>query len=175
MDALARDGQTDLAPVRPIGRRVTEAGAVTVLLVDAANVVGCRPRRLVAGPRRRDRPAARPAGRAARAATCRGPDGARCAAPAWSPSSRAGPATSPAPAGVRVVRAPGSGDDALAAAAADLAAAAPLLVVTADRGLRDRLPPGSASPGRAGCSSGSTQIGRAPPAMSATRTAGRRP
>jgi hypothetical protein len=48
-----------------------------------------------------------------------------------------------APDGVRVVRAPGSGDDALAATAAELAAGGePLLVVTADRGLRARLPAG---------------------------------
>jgi hypothetical protein len=46
-----------------------------------------------------------------------------------------------APAGVRLVRAPGSGDDALAAVAAELADGDDdLLVVTADRRLRDRLP-----------------------------------
>lgn len=49
------------------------------------------------------------------------------------------------PAGLRVVRAEGSGDDALAAVAADLVDQQAdgdddLLVVTADRGLRARLP-----------------------------------
>ncbi len=57
----------------------------------------------------------------------------------------------PAPAGVRLVRAAGSGDDALAATAAELAAAGrAVLAVTADRGLRARLPGGTAvtGPGR---------------------------
>ncbi|MEX5718264.1 hypothetical protein [Geodermatophilus maliterrae] len=57
----------------------------------------------------------------------------------------------PEPDGVSLVRAPGSGDDALAATAADLAAAGRrVLVVTADRGLRARLPEGTAvvGPGR---------------------------
>jgi hypothetical protein len=49
----------------------------------------------------------------------------------------------PAPDGIRVVRAPGSGDDALVQCASALVAEGPLLVVTADRGLRDRLPPGT--------------------------------
>ena len=50
-----------------------------------------------------------------------------------------------APEGVRVVRAEGSGDDALVACAAELAdAGTPLVVVTADRGLRARLPAGIA-------------------------------
>jgi hypothetical protein len=49
----------------------------------------------------------------------------------------------PEPAGVRLVRARGSGDDALAACAADLAEhGRRLTVVTADRGLRARLPEG---------------------------------
>jgi hypothetical protein len=48
------------------------------------------------------------------------------------------------PDGVTVVRAPGSGDDALADHAGRLAAdGVPLLVVTADRGLRARLPAGA--------------------------------
>ncbi|MGY1634015.1 hypothetical protein ACI784_20115 [Geodermatophilus sp. SYSU D01186] len=52
------------------------------------------------------------------------------------------------PDGVTVVRAPGSGDDALADRAALLAAqGVPLLVVTADRGLRARLPEGAAVTG----------------------------
>ena len=50
----------------------------------------------------------------------------------------------PAPDGVRLVRAPGSGDDALAAEADALAAAGrAVLAVTADRGLRARLPAGT--------------------------------
>jgi hypothetical protein len=56
----------------------------------------------------------------------------------------------PAPDGVRVVRAPGSGDDALVESARELVAEGrPLEVVTADRGLRERLPPGTTvrSPG----------------------------
>jgi hypothetical protein len=54
-----------------------------------------------------------------------------------------------APPGVRLVRAPGSGDDALAAEARALTGEQPgeLLVVTADRGLRARLPPGVAVTG----------------------------
>jgi hypothetical protein len=54
----------------------------------------------------------------------------------------------PAPDGVTLVRAPGSGDDALVVAAERIAAAGTrLLVVTADRGLRDRLPAGTAVTG----------------------------
>jgi hypothetical protein len=53
--------------------------------------------------------------------------------------------TVPAPDGVTVVRAPGSGDDALVAEAARLVAGGTaVLVVTADRGLRARLPAGVA-------------------------------
>ncbi|MGY1684524.1 hypothetical protein ACI8AK_02925 [Geodermatophilus sp. SYSU D00867] len=50
----------------------------------------------------------------------------------------------PAPDGVRLVRAAGSGDDALAAEAAALAGTGrTVLAVTADRGLRARLPAGT--------------------------------
>ncbi|MGY1730362.1 hypothetical protein ACI798_02485 [Geodermatophilus sp. SYSU D01045] len=50
----------------------------------------------------------------------------------------------PAPDGVRLVRAAGSGDDALVAEAAALAGAGrAVLAVTADRGLRARLPEGT--------------------------------
>ncbi|NEK56926.1 hypothetical protein GCU56_03450 [Geodermatophilus sabuli] len=50
--------------------------------------------------------------------------------------------------GVTLVRAPGSGDDALVAAAARIAGAGThLVVVTADRGLRERLPAGTAVTG----------------------------
>jgi hypothetical protein len=53
-----------------------------------------------------------------------------------------------APAGVTVVRAAGSGDDALAASAARLAGEGrELVVVTADRGLRARLPESAAVTG----------------------------
>jgi hypothetical protein len=116
---------------------------MTVLLVDAANVVGSRPDgwwRDRAGATERllrrldgliDRPLTGPDGKAltcteviavveGRARDVAGPDR------------------------VRVVRAAGSGDDALAACAARLAAEeTPLLVVTADRGLRARLPSGT--------------------------------
>jgi hypothetical protein len=44
--------------------------------------------------------------------------------------------------GVRVVRAEGSGDDALVRVAGELAPRGPVLAVTADRGLRSRLPAG---------------------------------
>ncbi|WP_231486992.1 hypothetical protein [Candidatus Blastococcus massiliensis] len=47
-----------------------------------------------------------------------------------------------------MVRAAGSGDDAVAARAGELAAGGvPVLAVTADRGLRARLPPGVAVTG----------------------------
>ena len=118
---------------------------MTVLLVDAANVVGSRPdgwwrdragattrllRRLAALPGRQ-----LPEGTVAEVVAV--VEGAA--------------RDVPAPDGVRLVRAGGSGDDALAATAADLAAAGrSVLVVTADRGLRARLPEGTAvlGPGR---------------------------
>jgi hypothetical protein len=118
---------------------------MTVLLVDAANVVGSRPdgwwrdragattrllRRLAALPGRR-----LPEGTVAEVVAV--VEGAA--------------RDVPAPDGVRLVRAAGSGDDALAATAADLAAAGrSVLVVTADRGLRARLPGTAAvlGPGR---------------------------
>jgi hypothetical protein len=118
---------------------------MTVLLVDAANVVGSRPdgwwrdragattrllRRLAALPGRR-----LPEGTVAEVVAV--VEGAA--------------RDVPAPDGVRLVRAAGSGDDALAATAADLAAAGrSVLVVTADRDLRARLPGTAAvlGPGR---------------------------
>jgi hypothetical protein len=120
---------------------------VAVLLVDAANVVGSRPDgwwrdragaavRLLAGL------AALP-GRA-----LPGPAGGmvHCARVVAVLEGRARDVA--APAGVDVVRAPGSGDDALAATAAALSAAGEqLVVVTADRGLRQRLPGGVAAAG----------------------------
>ncbi|PWW23569.1 hypothetical protein JD79_02744 [Geodermatophilus normandii] len=107
---------------------------MTVLLVDAANVVGARPDGWW-----RDR-----AGATARLLD-------RLAAPLTDDDVPGldevvvvveGAARDvPAPDGVRLVRAPGSGDDALVAEAAALAAAGrAVLAVTADRGLRGRLP-----------------------------------
>ncbi|MDT0278057.1 hypothetical protein [Blastococcus goldschmidtiae] len=113
---------------------------MAVLLVDVANVVGARPDgwwrdRAGAATRLLDRLAVLP-GR-----TVPGPDGepVTCEAVVAVVEGRARDV--PAPAAVRVVRAPGSGDDALAAEAADLAAdGRTVLAVTADRGLRARLP-----------------------------------
>ncbi len=112
---------------------------MTVLLVDAANVVGSRPDGWW-----RDR-----AGAASRllAALARLP-GRRLPGPGGEPLECAevvavveGQASGvPDVDGVRLVRAAGSGDDALAACAAELAAQGrPVLAVTADRGLRARL------------------------------------
>ena len=116
---------------------------VTILLVDAANVVGARPDgwwrdRAGATTRLLDRLAALP-GR-----TVPGPDGpVPCTGVVAVVEGRARDV--PAPEGVAVVRAPGSGDDALVAEAGRRAAeGAALLVVTADRGLRARLPAGVA-------------------------------
>src|SRR3954469_8027556 len=122
---------------------------MTLLLVDAAHVVGARPdgwwrdragaaERLLRGL----------AGLPGRSLTS--PDGAEfpCTGVVAVVEGRARAAQ--APDGVRVVRAPGSGDDAIAACAAELAATGePPLVVTADRGLRARLPAGTpvAGPG----------------------------
>ncbi|MGY1606303.1 hypothetical protein [Geodermatophilus sp. SYSU D00700] len=118
---------------------------MTVLLVDAANVVGARPdgwwrdragatvrllRRLAGVPGRRV-------------------DGALVEEVVVVVEGAARDV--PAPDGVRMVRAAGSGDDALARTAADLAdEGRAVLAVTADRGLRARLPEGTAvtGPGR---------------------------
>lgn len=113
---------------------------MTVLLVDAANVVGARPDGWW-----RDRAGAatrlleRLAGLVGRTVT--GPDGGpmTCAAVVAVVEGQARDAAGPVAVGV--LRAPGSGDDALAAEAAALVAAGrAVLVVTADRGLRARLP-----------------------------------
>jgi hypothetical protein len=113
---------------------------VTIVLVDAANVVGARPDGWW-----RDRAGAT-ARLLARLATLPGFP---------LPVAGGGPVACTelvaviegqardviAPEGVRVVRAPGSGDDAVLAEATRLAAAGhAVLVVTADRGLRARLP-----------------------------------
>jgi hypothetical protein len=115
---------------------------MTVLLIDAANVVGSRPDGWW-----RDRAGA--AGRLlARLAKLPGrwlaaPDGGLLTCTGVVVVVEGQARDVPAPDGPRVVRAAGSGDDALAATAAELAAdGTPLLAVTADRGLRARLPDG---------------------------------
>ena len=138
--------------LHPIG------GTVTVLLVDAANVVGARPDGWW-----RDRAGAT-SRLLARLAAGRLPEGSGFEDGSGSEDGGGfedvdevvvvveGAARDvPAPDGVRLVRAPGIGDDALVAAAHDLAAAGrPVLAVTADRGLRARLPQGTqvTGPGR---------------------------
>ena len=119
---------------------------MTALIVDVANVVGSRPDgwwrdRAGAATRLLGRLAALPG------VPLSGPDGpVRCDEVVAVVEGRARDV--PAPDGVRVVRAAGSGDDALVGQAAELAArGVPLLVVTADRGLRDRLPAGAAVAG----------------------------
>ena len=113
---------------------------MTVVLVDVANTVGARPDgwwrdRAGATARLLDRLA----GLLERELT--GPDGAPVPVVALVAVVEGRARGVAAPAGVRVVRAEGSGDDALAAVAADLADGDDdLLVVTADRGLRARLP-----------------------------------
>jgi hypothetical protein len=113
---------------------------VTVLLVDVANTLGARPDgwwrdRAGATSRLLDRLAllvgTEPAG----------PDGAPVPVVGLVAVVEGQAREVAAPEGIRLVRAEGSGDDALAAVAADLADGDDdLLVVTADRGLRDRLP-----------------------------------
>jgi hypothetical protein len=113
---------------------------VTVLLVDVANTVGSRPDgwwrdRAGATARLLERLARLP-GRA-----LAGPGGTPVPVTGVVAVVEGQARDVEAPAGVRVVRAAGSGDDALAAVAAELADGDDdLLVVTADRGLRDRLP-----------------------------------
>jgi hypothetical protein len=120
---------------------------VTTLLVDAANVVGSRPDgwwrdRAGATARLLARLAAVP-GR--ELLLGEGPP-VRCTGVVVVVEGRARDV--PAPDGVEVVRAPGSGDDALVATAARLGG--DVVAVTADRGLRARLPAGTAvaGPGR---------------------------
>ncbi|SFL10642.1 hypothetical protein [Geodermatophilus ruber] len=113
---------------------------MTVLLVDAANVVGARPDgwwrdRLGANVRLLARLAAL-VGR-----TVPGPDGTPLTVDDVVVVVEGAARDVTAPEGITVVRAPGSGDDALADQAARLAAeGVDVLVVTADRGLRARLP-----------------------------------
>jgi len=117
---------------------------MTVLLVDAANVVGARPDGWW-----RDRAGAteRLLGRLAVARPeLAAPDGSRVTDVVAVVEGRARDVRGPE--GVRVVRAEGSGDDAVVACAAELAGqGTPVLVVTADRGLRARLPDGTAVTG----------------------------
>jgi hypothetical protein len=134
---------------------------VTVLLVDAANVVGSRPDgwwrdRAGAASRLLDRLAALP-GRSL--AT---PDGGAVVCEEVVAVLEGRARDVPAPDGVRVERAGGSGDDALAAVAARLAdEVTPLLVVTADRGLRARLPAAAAVAGPGWLLERLDEIGRA--------------
>ena len=113
---------------------------MTVVLVDVANVVGARPDGWW-----RDRAGAtsrllhRLTGLAGQ--TLPGPDGEPVPVTAVVAVVEGQARAAGTPDGLRVVRADGSGDDALAAVAADLADGDDdLLVVTADRGLRARLP-----------------------------------
>jgi hypothetical protein len=111
---------------------------VPVVLVDVANVVGSRPDgwwrdRAGATSRLLTRLAALP-GR-----TLTGPDGDPVPVTDVVAVVEGQARDVPDVAGVRLVRAAGSGDDALADTAAALADGG-LLVVTADRGLRARLP-----------------------------------
>jgi hypothetical protein len=116
---------------------------VTVLLVDVANTVGSRPDgwwrdRAGATARLLDRLAQ------LRGAEPAGPDGVPVPVTALVAVVEGRARDVEAPAGVRLVRAAGSGDDALAAVAAELVDGDDdVLVVTADRGLRDRLPAGA--------------------------------
>lgn len=134
---------------------------MTVLVVDAANVVGSRPDgwwrdRAGATARLLGRLAALPG------VTLPAPGGpVTCTGVVAVVEGRAREVT--APDGVRLVRAAGSGDDALVTCVLDRAGT-PLLVVTADRGLRDRLPVGTAVAGPGWLLAQLDQIGCAPPA-----------
>jgi hypothetical protein len=113
---------------------------VTVVLIDVANTVGSRPDgwwrdRAGATNRLLDRLAA------LRGEELTGPDGTAVPVVALVAVVEGQARAVEAPAGIRLVRAEGSGDDALAEVAAELADGDDdVLVVTADRGLRDRLP-----------------------------------
>lgn len=123
---------------------------MATLLVDVANTVGSRPDgwwrdRAGATSRLLARLAGLPG------TTLPGDDGAAVAVADVVAVVEGAARDVPAPDGVAVVRAPGSGDDALVAEATRLVGAgADVLVVTADRGLRARLPASVAvtGPGR---------------------------
>ncbi len=117
---------------------------MTVLLVDVANVVGARPD---GWWRDRAGATARLLGRLAVAAPhLVAPDGSPVTDVVAVVEGRARDVA--APEGVGVRRAEGSGDDVVVADAAELAGRGmPLLVVTADRGLRARLPSAAAVAG----------------------------
>jgi hypothetical protein len=115
---------------------------VTLLLVDVANVLGARPDGWW-----RDRAGAttRLLGRLGGLAghEVPGPDGRRLTVDEVVAVVEGRARDVPEPDGMRLVRAPGSGDDALAECASRLTAEGrAVTVVTADRGLRGRLPPG---------------------------------
>jgi hypothetical protein len=120
---------------------------VTALIVDVANVMGSRPDgwwrdRAGAATRLLGRLAALPG------VALTGPDGGSVTCTEVVGVVEGQARDVPAPDGVRVVRAPGSGDDALVECVEGLVAGnTPALVVTADRGLRDRLPDGVAVAG----------------------------
>jgi hypothetical protein len=137
---------------------------MTVLIVDAANVVGSRPDGWW-----RDRAGAtvRLLGRLASlpGATLSGPDGGPVTCTEVVAVVEGKARDVPAPDGVRVVRAPGSGDDAVVECAEEFAGGgAPVLVVTADRGLRDRLPPGTSVTGAGWLLAQLDRMESAPPA-----------
>ena len=119
---------------------------MTVLLVDAANVVGARPD---GWWRDRAGATARLLGRLAAAVpSLLAPDGSPVTRVVAVVEGQAREAA--APESIEVRRAEGSGDDVVAAVAEELAGqGSALLVVTADRGLRARLPSaaGVAGPG----------------------------
>jgi hypothetical protein len=136
---------------------------VTVLVVDAANVVGSRPD---GWWRDRAGATARLLGRLRTlpGLTLDGPDGPlACTAVTAVVEGRARGVAGPD--GVRVVRATGSGDDALVEYATKLAGdGIAVLVVTADRGLRARLPDGVAVAGPGWLLGRLDEIDCAPPA-----------
>ena len=145
LHARVLTGGNDAAAVPP--DRGTDTRG-TVLLVDVANVVGSRPDgwwrdRAGAATRLLEQLAALPP-------EMSGPDGGALVLGGTVAVVEGAAREVPGPVGVRVVRAPGSGDDALAAVADELdRAGARVLVVTADRALRARLPGGArcAGPG----------------------------
>ncbi|RBY97918.1 hypothetical protein DQ237_03215 [Blastococcus sp. TF02-8] len=110
---------------------------MTVLVVDVANVVGSRPD---GWWRDRAGAATRLLGELASIpGELSGPDGRPVHVEAVVAVVEGAARDVPAPHGVRVVRASGSGDDALVCVVAEMAGDA-VVVVTADRGLRARLP-----------------------------------